>query len=134
VVLTFTDITKRVEAEAVARGERELAERVVATVREPLLVLDGGLRVISASRSFHDVFGTTPESSKRRLVFELGERRLDIPALRELLEHVLPEGQGFERFPVEVTTPDGSTRRLHVDGRRIVGTGPSELILLAFER
>ena len=83
---------------------------------------------------FHDVFGTNPVSTRGQLVHELGDRRLDIPALRELLEHVLPGGQGFERFPLQLTLTDGSTRRLHLDGRRIVGAGPSELILLAFER
>jgi two-component system CheB/CheR fusion protein len=132
-VLTFTDISKRVEAESMARAERELAERVVDTVREPLLVLDGALRVVSASRSFHRIFGTTPETTAGRHVYELADRRWDLPTLRELLERVLPRDQAFERFEVDTIAPDGTSRKMYLDGRRIEGRpGAAQLILLAF--
>jgi two-component system, chemotaxis family, CheB/CheR fusion protein len=135
VVLTFTDISKRVQAEATARAERELAERMVDTVREPLLVLDGALRVVSASRSFHETFGTSPLTTTGRHVYELADRRWDLPALRDLLERILPRDQAFERFEVDAVAPDGAPRKMYLDGRRIVGrAGAAELILLAFER
>jgi two-component system cell cycle sensor histidine kinase PleC len=38
---------------------KEYAESIVNTVREPLIVLDQGLRVVFASRSFYDVFKVT---------------------------------------------------------------------------
>jgi two-component system CheB/CheR fusion protein len=136
VVMTFTDITKRVEAEAAARVERELTARVVDTVPVPLLVLDGSLRVVSASRSFHDTFGTSPQASTGLHVFELAERQLAIPALRELLEGVLPRDQAFERFELDRVGPDGIARKLFLNGRRM-GGAPADsdgLILLAFER
>jgi len=135
VVMTFTDISKRVQAEAIAQAERELAARIVDTVRDPLLVLDGSLRVVSASRSFHDAFGTTALTSTGRHVYELAERRWDIPALRELLERVLPRDQSFERFEVNSVEADGTPGRMYLDGRRIGGhAGSAELILLVFKR
>jgi len=133
VVLTFSDISKRVAAEAVARAERELAERVMDTVPDPMLVLDGELRVVFGSRSFHQAFGTTPQTAKGRHVYELAERRWDLPALRELLERVLPRDQAFERFELPSVGPGGSAGRLHVGGTRIAGpAGPTQHILLTF--
>jgi two-component system CheB/CheR fusion protein len=133
VVMTFTDISERIAAEALARLERELAERIVEATREPLLVLDGGLRVVSANVAFHATFATRPESTLGRHVYELADRRWDLPALRQLLEQVLPRDQAFERFAVSETSPDGTVTRRLLDGRRIGGgDGSTALILLAF--
>jgi two-component system CheB/CheR fusion protein len=135
VVLTFTDITARVEAEAAARAERELAARVVETVRDPLLVLDRGLRVVTANRAFHQAFGTTPGDTEGRQVYELSGRRWDIPALRELLERVLPRDQAFEHFALGAVAADGTSGEMYLDGRRIVGgAGRAESLLLTFHR
>jgi len=134
VVLTFTDITKRVEAEATARVERELAQRVVDTVRDPLLVLDGTLKVVSASRAFHATFSTTPEAVLGRHIYELADRRWDLPALRDLLEQILPRDRSFEGFEVVETAPDGTKTKRRIDGQQIGGGGGGPgLILLSFE-
>jgi two-component system CheB/CheR fusion protein len=133
VVLTFTDVSKRIEAEAAARSARELAQRIVDMVREPMLVLDGSLRVVSASRALHQVFGTTPQATTGQLVYDVADRRWDLPGLRERLEQVLPRDQAFERFEVADVALDGNPRQLYLDGRRIGGgAGSRELILLTF--
>ena len=41
-----------------------LAQAMVDTVREPLIVLDKDLRVIAASRSFYVKFATNPDNSQ----------------------------------------------------------------------
>ncbi len=133
VVMTFTDITKRVQSEAVALAERELAERVVETDQRPMLILDRELRATSANRAFHETYGTSPLAMKGRSVYEVADRRWDLPALRHLLEHVLPGNQAFEHFEIDSVARDGGARRTFVDGRRILGrTGAAELILLVF--
>jgi two-component system, chemotaxis family, CheB/CheR fusion protein len=55
---------------------------IVATVREPLLVIDGHLRVRTASRSFYETFHVTPAATENRLLFELGTGERDLPDLR----------------------------------------------------
>jgi PAS domain-containing protein len=40
-------------AEAEIQQARSYAENIVETVREPLLVLDGDLKIVSANRSFY---------------------------------------------------------------------------------
>ena len=66
VVLTFTDITQRMQAEAAMKDARELSESIVDTVREPLIVLDGTFKVISASRSFYENFKVAPQDTVGR--------------------------------------------------------------------
>ncbi len=70
-----------------ARTEaRDYADAIVETISEPLLVLDGDLRVIRANRSFYRFFEAAPEATEQCRVFELEENRWDIPELRHLLE------------------------------------------------
>ena len=134
VVLTFTDIKKRVEAEAAVQQARELAEGIVDTVREPLVVLNADLKVVSASRSFYQHFQITAAETVGRLIYELSNRQWDIPRLRELLEKVLPLNQSFDDYAVEYELPKIGRRKILLDARRIVGKkGDTQLILLAIE-
>ena len=143
VVLTFTSITEfkrsKQAAQELALTEhaatqlaRELAEAIVNMVREPLLVLDGLLQVVSASRSFYAQFQVTAEETLGCKIYELGNHQWDIPTLRELLEKVLPQNQTIENYGVEHNFPHIGQRSVMLNARRIVTTvGNTELILLA---
>ena len=147
VVLTFTDVTGfKLATEATRQATeqlatslqastqlaRELAEGIVNTVVEPLIVLDGGLQVISASRSFYRHFQVSVEQTVGRKIFALGNGQWDIPALRELLENILPRNQVMDGYVVEHDFPGLGHRRMVLNARRIVtAAGNTELILLA---
>ena len=134
VVMTFTDITKHVAAERAVRFAREMAEGIVDAVREPLVVLDSALNVVFASRSFYRRFALTPEETLGRQIYELGNRQWDIPGLRTLLEHILPQDQSFEGYLVEHEFPGIGKRRLQLNARSIVGeAGERAFILLVME-
>ncbi|MFZ2302970.1 MAG: chemotaxis protein CheB [Gallionella sp.] len=134
VVLTFTDISQRVKAETATRKAQMLAENVIDTVREPLVVLDGALQVVSASRSFYKTFQTAPENTVGKTIYELGNRQWDIPELRKLLETILPRDQSFDGYAVERDFPGIGQRKMLLNARRIVGgSGDTQLILLAVE-
>ncbi len=130
VVLTFTDISQRIETEKAVMEARELAEGIINTVREPLIVLDGDLRVVSASRSFYRYFQTSQENTVGCLLYQLGNKQWDIPALRDLLESILPKNQTFDGFEVELDFPAIGRHKLTLNARRIVANA---LILLAIE-
>ncbi|MBI4862801.1 MAG: PAS domain-containing protein [Candidatus Riflebacteria bacterium] len=90
-VITFVEITDRKRmAMALHEVQSRLAGALVATLREPLLVLDGSLRVIAASRAFQTTFDLHPDRTLGRLVYDLDDGRWDFPGLRRLLEEVLP--------------------------------------------
>ena len=134
VVLTFTDISSRIAAEENVRDAQELAEAIIDTVREQLVVLDGKLKVVSASRSFYQRFQVTPEKTVGRSLYELGNRQWDIPQLRQLLETILPKNTSFTDYEVEHDFPDIGHRKMLLNGRRIIGKhAATKLILLAME-
>jgi two-component system CheB/CheR fusion protein len=134
VVISFTDITARVGAEAAVQEARRVSESIVDTVREPLLVLDGAMKVVSASRSFFGFFQVSPEETLGRMVFDLGNGQWNVPALRDLLGKVLVGGQVFDDFPLDHDFPRIGRRQLLVNARRIAGqNGEDQRILVAME-
>jgi PAS domain S-box-containing protein len=104
-VLVFRDITQRRQAERQVQDALAYAEDIIATVREPLIVLDAELRVQRANRSFYQNFGVTEAETIDRLVYELGNGQWNIPQLRELLEEVLSQNHALEDFEVEYDFP-----------------------------
>ncbi|QCB48585.1 SAM-dependent methyltransferase [Hydrogenophaga sp. PAMC20947] len=135
-VLTFTNVTEFKLASiqlAEAEGARaRLAEGIINTVAKPLIVLDGALQVVSASRSFYEHFQVKAEETVGRKIYALGNGQWDIPALRDLLEDILPREQVMEGYVVTHSFPVLGSRRMVLNARRIVtATGNTDLILLA---
>ena len=93
VVMIFRDITERRQSEHLIESAREYAESIVNTVREPLLVLNADLHVRSANRSFYETFRVEPPETEGRFIYDLGDGQWDIPALRTLLEEIIPREQ-----------------------------------------
>lgn len=134
VVVTFTDISLRVAAEAAMQQARNLADSIVETVREPLLVLNEDLRIVTASRSFHRGFQVSPEEIAGRSLYEFAGQQWDIPRLHELLETILPRDQYFEGYSVEHEFPGLGWRKLVLNARRIARhASDTPLILLAIQ-
>jgi PAS domain S-box-containing protein len=134
IVMVFRDISEQRERERVVQDTLAYAESIIDTVRDPLLVLDADLRVRSASRSFYEVFEVKPQETESRLVYELGNGQWDIPELRKLLEHVLPENSSFRDFEVTHDFEDIGRRRMVLNGRKVRRPGDhSDLILLSIE-
>lgn len=135
VVLTFTDISKRVAAETAVQLARELAENVVDTLQKPLLVLDSQLQVVTANRAFYGFFNVTVADTVGHKIYDLGNGQWNIPALQELLEIILPRDQTVEGFWVEHDFPLIGHHKIHLNARRIVGktSGPSLILLTMAE-
>jgi two-component system CheB/CheR fusion protein len=126
-VLVLVDIDKLKRA-------REYAESIVATVREPLLVLDTNLRVQTASRSFYKTFKVTPKETEHRLLYALGNGQWNIPALCQMLEDILPKCNSFDDFLVQHQFEHIGRRTMLLNARRLVQEpDQSGLILLAIQ-
>ena len=97
-----------------------LAQGIVDTVREPVLVLDKGLRVIAASRSFYSSFQVRPEDTQGRLLYTLGDGQWDIPKLRVLLEQIIPEHGVMEGYEVEHEFPAVGHRTMYLNARQVL--------------
>jgi two-component system CheB/CheR fusion protein len=107
---------------------------IVDTVREPLLVLDSTLRVITASRSFYNTFGVSRQEAEGRLVYDLGNGQWNIPALRTLLGEVLPRKKEFHDYEVRHNFPVLGDRVMLLNARELwTEAAETNLILLAIE-
>ncbi len=69
-------------------------DNILSSIREPLIVLDSALKVVTANRSFYRTFDVKPGETEGVLIYDLGNRQWDIPRLRELLEDILPHNTG----------------------------------------
>ena len=107
------------QAELAACAASEYAENVVETVREPLIVLDSDLKVLSANQSFYDKFKVAPQESIGKLIYDLGNSQWDIPRLRMLLQDILPKDRKFANFEVDHVFSIIGHRIMLLNARRI---------------
>jgi PAS domain S-box len=111
-----------------------LAEAIVDTVREPLLVLDHNLRVVAASRSFYLTFRTNRQEVQGRPLYALGNGQWDILQLRKALETIIFTDQPLEAFQVDHDFPSIGRRTVVLNARRVHRPGGKvHQILLAIE-
>lgn len=130
VVCTFQDIQV---AQGVAHGET-FFRAVVDTVREPLLVLDPDLRVVSANDGFYRTFPLRPEAVEGKLLFDLADGQWDNPELRARLLEVLPHQRAFCDFALSVAAGDLAPAHWWLNARRLELEEGTAMILLAMER
>ena len=117
----------------------EFAESIINTVREPLISLDQDLRVVTASRSFYEVFKVNHEETVGQLIYDLGNKQWDIPKLRELLE-LHEAGEEIERRTPTIARIQSShllahildSMRQKVEAKPVAGalTNPSDRLLI----
>ena len=142
------DITERKEIEAGLEKTRkelavikktadealEYADSTINTIREPLIVLDQDLRVVTVSRSFYEFFKVNPKETVGQLIYDLGNKQWDIPKLRELLETILPQKATFDNYEVEHDFATIGRRIMLLNARQIQRVlGKERVILLAIE-
>ncbi len=134
VVITFLDITESRRATEGLKERSELAEGIIRTIREPLIILDGELKVISTNPFFYKVFKVAPQETVGKLFYNLGNGQWDIPELRKLLEDILPKNTKVEDLLVEHDFPRVGHKKMLLNARRIVfDEKQKQLILLAIE-
>ena len=110
-----------------------LAQAIVNTIPEPFIVLDGKLRVLAASRSFYEIFQVDTADTQGCLLYDLGDGQWDIPALRLLLETIIPERAAMDGFEVSHDFPGIGRRIMLLNARKVLyESSPNATILLAF--
>jgi len=112
----------------------EYAESVINIVREPLVVLDGGLKVISANKSFYNIFNLKPKETLGHFIYDLGGRQWDIPDLRKLLNEILPRDKVISNFQIEYNFSGFGKHAVFFNAEWIPrGAARPQLVLLAIE-
>lgn len=111
----------------------ELADAIIGTIREPMVVLNGELRVIVASAAFYDKFQTDYTDSHGKLFYELGNGQWNIPALRTLLEQLLPEKKTIEGYEVIHNFEGLGIRNMVINAREIKYENGQRKMLLSIQ-
>jgi signal transduction histidine kinase len=127
-------ITGSISAQLAVEELQRYAESIVETIRQPLLVLDTDLKIVSANRNFYTTFKVILGETLGCFIFDLGNKQWNIPGLRKLLEEVLPEKQAFDNFEVTHDFQDIGHKIMLLNAREIYRKDiGAKMILLAIE-
>jgi PAS domain S-box-containing protein len=133
-VITFRDVGERRQEERAARRALLYAETIIATLREPLLILDKDMMIKTANRAFCDHFVASKDEIEGRPFHEFRDAQWDIPGLRKLLKDVLTDKHAFQELEAEVNFPQMGRRTVLLHASRFeLPEDRTKLILLGFE-
>lgn len=111
----------------------EYSKAIISTLHEPLVILDKSLRIKTTNKAFLTLFNITKEQTDGKLLLELEDKQWNIPSLRELLMHIIPENQYFHNFKVTHTFPRIGEKMFLLNSSKIIQKSHGEhLILLSF--
>ena len=129
-VLTFTNITAFRASIEQAIFDREYTKAILNTVVDPVVVLDAKLRVQTANRAFHTIFGVSRDESQGISIRKLGNNEWETSQVWQSVEKTLSDPSEFQALEIDREFPVGR-RTLVLDSRRLAGAGDS-LIVLTF--
>jgi two-component system CheB/CheR fusion protein len=122
-----------IDIDAAKRG-LDFAEAIVETVREPLVILNHNLTVVSANKAFYETFQARPQETEGHLIYDLGKGQWNIPELRELLDNILPAHSTFRDFEVVREFADVGRKVMLLNAREVFdANAQARTILLAIE-
>ena len=134
ILSSIVDNTVARQLSADIQDAREYAENIVETVRNPLVVLDSELKILTANLSFYETFKVTHEQTIGKFIYDLGNRQWDIPRLRALFEDILPNDTVVNGYEVDHLFPDIGRKIILLSARQIFRKNiGSRIILLAME-
>ena len=134
ILLAIEDVSEERAARKESNRNWQLTQSIVDTIRDPLVVLENDMTIVTASKAFLAIFGITQAEAHGRRVSELGQHQWDVPALRGLMEKVLSENKPIESFEIEDDFPGLGRRVFNLNARKIAQPGNhSHRMLLVFE-
>lgn len=98
---------------------REYADAIIETMSQPMLILDGRLRVARANQAYYDTFRTSSHETLHVSLYSLGDGQWDIPALRELLEELVPRRTLVRDHEITADFPQIGRRTMRLNAARV---------------
>jgi two-component system CheB/CheR fusion protein len=133
-VMTLFDITSLRDKDDARRSAQSTSDTLLASMRDPVLVLDHQLRVLRANEASAEKLGLGPARGEGSLAYELGGGKLwNVPVFKQLLEEVLsPNGTGEVRdYVLETGLAPQGARNWLLDARRFdTGTDPGIILTM----
>ena len=108
----------------------DLAGALVAASHTPLLLFDGGPRVVCASRSFCEAFEIDPDRTEGLGLAELGAGEWNTPQLRHLLDNALADGPEMGDYETDLLRKGAPPRRMVVNVQALARGEPDQARVL----
>lgn len=133
-LLAIEDVTEARDARRESERAWRLAQNVVDTMRDPLLILGGDMRVITASRAFLQLFDVHADAVVGRELHDLSQGQWKIGKLQDLLARVVPDEAAFDGFEIEDEFPGLGRRIFKLNARKVLRPGNHAThLLVVFE-
>src|SRR6185503_3062071 len=134
ILLAIEDVSEERAARAESKRNWQLTQSIVDTIRDPLVVLETNMTIVTASKAFLTIFGISEAETHGRRLSELLQHQWDVPSLRHLMEKVLPDNKPIESFEIEDDFPSLGRRVFNLNARKISQPGNhAHRMLLVFE-
>jgi len=131
-VLAIDDVTDAVVAQREAEREKLLAQSIVDTIRDPLVILESDLTIVSASRAFLNLFGGSASDVEGSKLEDLGQGQWDVEALTGLLSRVVPDEKPINDYLLEDDFAGLGRRVFKINARKIYRPGNHVSRLLVY--
>ena len=133
-----SNLRKKNQQKMVAQNNRIAAlkkllvyyKEITETIREPFIILDKDLHVVTANLAFYRKFKVLKRDTEGRHMYELGDNQWDAPELKELLEHILPKQRILKDYEITLDFPRLGRKTMLLNARQV---DSKQLILLAVE-
>ncbi len=113
---------------------KNYTEAIIATLREPIVVLDNDLRIRNINRAFSKKYNIAKPEAKGKLIYEIQDHIFDNAMMRSMLEKVLPEKTQIDDYQISVDLQPFGESILLLNARQVTNEKSKEqLILLAIE-
>jgi PAS domain S-box-containing protein len=97
----------------------DFSEEIIATMMEPMLVLNEDLQIKSASNSFCQKYGIDKEEIEGKSLFEIDNRKWDLAELRNLLDKMLSKSIDFDKVEIAYDISDSDRKAIIVSAKYI---------------
>ena len=133
-LLAIDDITEEHQARREAERQRSLAQSIVDTVRDPLVVLEQDMTVVTASRAFRRLFEVEAGDLTGQSLYDLSQGQWRVGRLQELLGRIVPDDETLDGFEIEDEFPGLGRRIFKLNARKVFRPGNHVTrLLLVFE-
>lgn len=134
ILLAIDDVTEAADLAREISRQKLLAEGIVDTLREPLLVLDGELKIIAASRAFYLKFQVGAEQAIGKRLVDLGNGQWANSEFIRLLVEVVPAHSTIVDYEITHVFPHIGERTVLLNACKIFSEDNNiEMLLLAME-
>jgi two-component system CheB/CheR fusion protein len=105
-------------------------KEITETMREPFIILDKDLYVVTANLAFYHKFKVRKKDTEGKHIYKLGNNQWDAQELRELLENIIPTNKVLKDYEVTHDFPGLGRKTMLLNARQV---DSKQLILLAME-